>query len=44
MREIVIEETMGDMDKDKDGFVTIEEYISEYNLIIEIFYDFVNTA
>lgn len=29
MREIVIEETMQDMDKDKDGFVTLEEYISE---------------
>ena len=29
MREIVIDETMQDMDKDKDGFITLEEYISE---------------
>lgn len=29
MREIVIDETMQDMDKDKDGFVTLAEYISE---------------
>lgn len=31
MRGIVIEETMLDMDKDKDGFVTLEEYISKYS-------------
>ena len=29
MREIVIDETLQDMDKDKDGFVTLEEYISK---------------
>ena len=28
MRVIVIDETMDDMDKDRDGFVTVEEYIS----------------
>ena len=28
MRVIVIDETMEDMDKDHDGFVTVEEYIS----------------
>lgn len=30
MREIVIDETMQDMDKDKDGYVTLQEYISEW--------------
>lgn len=30
MRIIVIEETLGDMDKDQDGFVTIDEYIGEW--------------
>ena len=29
MREVIIDETLADMDKDKDGFVTLEEYISE---------------
>lgn len=29
MRNIVIDETLQDMDKDKDGFVTLEEYISK---------------
>lgn len=29
MREVVIDETLQDMDKDKDGFVTLEEYISK---------------
>lgn len=29
MRDIVIAETMEDMDKDKDGYVTIDEYLSE---------------
>ena len=29
MRHIVIEETMYDMDKNKDGKITLEEYISE---------------
>ena len=27
MRKIVIEETMADMDTNRDGFVTLEEYI-----------------
>ena len=27
MREVVIDETMADMDKNKDGYVTLEEYI-----------------
>ena len=30
MREIVIDETMQDMDKDKDGYITLQEYISEW--------------
>lgn len=30
MREVVVEETMSDMDADKDGFVTLDEYISEF--------------
>ena len=30
MRDIVIDETLQDMDKDKDGFVTLEEYISKW--------------
>lgn len=29
MREIVVEEAMQDMDKDKDGYVTIDEYIGK---------------
>ena len=29
MREIVIEETMTDMDKNKDGYVELEEYIND---------------
>ena len=28
MRDIVVEETLSDMDKNKDGFVELEEYIS----------------
>ena len=27
MRDIVIDETMYEMDKDKDGYVTLEEYM-----------------
>ena len=30
MRQVVIEETMSDMDADKDGFVTLDEYLSEF--------------
>ena len=30
MREIVIDETIHDMDKDRDGYVTLQEYISEW--------------
>ena len=29
MRDLVIEETMYDMDKNKDGTITLEEYISK---------------
>ena len=29
MREIVVEETMADMDKNKDGFVELDEYIND---------------
>ncbi len=29
MREIVVDETMTDMDKNKDGFVELEEYLRE---------------
>ena len=29
MREVVVDETMYDMDKNKDGQITLEEYISE---------------
>ena len=29
MRDIVVDETMLDMDKNKDGYVSLEEYISE---------------
>jgi len=29
MREIVIDETLDDMDKNKDGFVELNEYLSE---------------
>ena len=40
MREIVITEAMEDMDKNKDGFVTVEEYISEFTylalLVVEL--------
>ena len=28
MRVVVVEETMEDMDKNQDGFVTVDEYIS----------------
>ena len=29
MKDVVIDEALMDMDKDKDGYVTVEEYISE---------------
>ena len=29
MQHIVIQETMNDIDKDKDGFVSLEEYIAD---------------
>jgi len=29
MREIVVRETMEDIDKDKDGFISESEYIGE---------------
>ena len=29
MRDIVLDETMDDMDKNKDGFVTQQEYVGE---------------
>ena len=29
MREVVVDETMMDMDKDQDGYVELEEYISK---------------
>jgi hypothetical protein len=29
MRDIVLEETMYDMDKNRDGVITLEEYISK---------------
>lgn len=29
MRDVVMEEYLDDMDKDKDGLVTLEEYVSE---------------
>ena len=30
MREIVVIETMEDIDKDKDGKISLEEYIGKY--------------
>lgn len=27
MKDIVVQEALDDMDKDKDGYVTVEEYI-----------------
>ena len=30
MRDIVIDETMEDMDSNKDGYVTLEEYIGTW--------------
>ena len=33
MRDIVIDETMEDMDKDKDGYVTMDEYLSKGSLL-----------
>ena len=29
MKDIVVDEALQDMDKDRDGFVTVDEYISE---------------
>lgn len=29
MRDVYIDETLSDMDNNKDGFVTLDEYISE---------------
>ena len=29
MKDVVISEAMEDMDKDKDGFVTLQEYIGK---------------
>ena len=34
MRDVVISETMQDMDKDKDGFVDKDEYISEWCVLV----------
>ena len=33
MKEVVVDETLNDIDKDKDGFVSLEEYIgkSQFN-------------
>ena len=30
MRQIVLDESMEDMDKNKDGFVSINEYVGQY--------------
>ena len=29
MKDIIVEETVGEMDKDSDGFISVEEYIGE---------------
>ena len=34
MKDIVVEETMEDIDKDKDGFVSLEEYIGTWTLFL----------
>lgn len=31
MKDIVVDETMEDIDKDKDGFLSLEEYVGEWN-------------
>ena len=31
MRDIIVDETIQDMDKNKDGKITLEEYISKHN-------------
>lgn len=37
MRDIMVEETMEDIDKDKDGKISLDEYIGEYySSVIEI--------
>lgn len=30
MKDIVVDETMEDIDKDKDGFISLEEYIGKF--------------
>ena len=30
MQEIVLDETVGDMDKNRDGYVTLQEYVGVY--------------
>ena len=34
MREVIVDETIQDMDKNKDGKITLEEYISKHILIL----------
>lgn len=34
MQEIVLDETLDDMDRDGDGYVTVKEYIGEYDIMI----------
>ena len=29
MKDVIVDETMGDMDKDNTGFISVEEYIGE---------------
>ena len=29
MKDVIVDETVGDMDKDNDGFIAVEEYIGE---------------
>ena len=36
MREIIVDETIEDMDKNKDGQVTLEEYISKLDDVIAV--------
>ena len=31
MKDIMVEETLADIDKDKDGKVSLDEYIGEYS-------------
>ena len=35
MKDVVVEETLDDIDKDGDGFVSLQEYLGEFRASVE---------